>query len=107
VARALAQHLRAEDHVGRLGGEEFLVVLPDTDAEAAARVTDKLRCEAALAAVEHEGERIAVTVSIGVATWAGERPEALLRRADGALYGAKTAGRDRAIAAPASVPRRT
>jgi two-component system cell cycle response regulator len=107
VARALAENLRAEDHLGRLGGEEFLVVLPDTAAAAAARVTDKLRCEAALTVVEHEGERIAVTVSIGVATWRDERPEDLLRRADAALYDAKAAGRDRALAAPATVPRRT
>jgi two-component system cell cycle response regulator len=107
VARALAVNLRAEDHVGRLGGEEFLVVLPDTDRAAAARVTDKLRCEAALTVVEQEGRRIAVTVSIGVATWDDEPPEDLLRRADGALYDAKAAGRDRARAAPATVPRRT
>jgi two-component system, cell cycle response regulator len=107
VARSLAEHLRAEDHLGRLGGEEFLVVLPDTDTTAAERVIGKLRCEAALATVEHEGGRIGVTVSIGVATWGDEPPEELLRRADGALYDAKTAGRDRAMAAPASVPRRT
>src|SRR4051812_38923133 len=107
VARALAEHIRAEDHLGRLGGEEFLVVLPDTDAGAADRVIEKLRCEAAKAEVAHAGEPIAVTVSIGVATWAGEAPEDLLRRADGALYDAKAAGRDRAQAAPATVPRRT
>jgi diguanylate cyclase (GGDEF)-like protein len=107
VARALAENLRAEDHLGRLGGEEFLVVLPDTDATAAARVTDKLRCEAALTVVELGAERVGVTVSMGVATWAGEAPEDLLRRADRALYDAKAAGRDRALAAPATVPRRT
>jgi two-component system cell cycle response regulator len=107
VTRALAQNLRAEDHLGRLGGEEFLVVLPDTDAAAAARVTDKLCREAARTEVEHDGDRIAVTVSIGVATWADEAPEELLRRADRALYDAKAAGRDRALAAPATVPRRT
>jgi two-component system, cell cycle response regulator len=107
VATALGEHLRAEDQIGRLGGEEFLAVLPDTDALAAERVTDKLRCEVALAAVDHEGADLAVTVSIGMATWEGERPEELLRRADEALYAAKAAGRDRALAAPATVPRRT
>jgi two-component system cell cycle response regulator len=107
VATAIAGHLRAEDQLGRLGGEEFLAVLPDTDAPAAQRVTEKLRCEAALAAVAYEGTDLAVTVSIGVATWAGEAPEALLRRADDALYAAKAAGRDRALSAPATVPRRT
>ena len=107
VAAALSDHLRAEDQLGRLGGEEFLVVLGDTDAAAAARVTDKLRCEVARAAVEHEGQELSVTVSIGYATWDGEAPEELLRRADDALYAAKAAGRDRAWGAPATVPRRT
>jgi two-component system, cell cycle response regulator len=107
VATALAGHLRAEDQLGRLGGEEFLAVLPDTDAAAAQRVAEKLRCEVANAVIEHDGLRLAVTVSIGVATWAGESQEQLLRRADVALYAAKAAGRDRALSAPASVPRRT
>jgi two-component system, cell cycle response regulator len=107
VASALTDHLRAEDQLGRLGGEEFLVVLGDTDAAAAARVTEKLRCEVARAAVEHDGRELTVTVSIGRATWEGEAPHELLRRADDALYAAKAAGRDRAVSAPASVPRRT
>jgi two-component system cell cycle response regulator len=108
VARALGGHLRAEDQIGRLGGEEFLVVLPDTDGEAAERVTDKLRCEVAGAPVEHDGHQLGVTVSIGMATWSDdEPPEELLRRADHALYAAKAAGRDRALSAPATVPRRT
>ena len=99
VARALAEHVRAEDHLGRLGGEEFLLLLPDTDAAAAERVTEKLRREVAAAA--------GITVSIGVATWDDEAPEDLLRRADLALYAAKAAGRDRSHSAPATVPRRT
>jgi two-component system cell cycle response regulator len=107
VASALADHLRAEDQLGRLGGEEFLIVLPDTDAGAAERVTEKLRCEVAGTTVAHEGRELSVTVSIGMATWHGEAPEELLRRADEALYAAKAAGRDRALGAPASVPRRT
>ena len=107
VASALADHLRAEDQLGRLGGEEFLVVLPDTDAAAAERVTGKLRCEVARTTVAHEGRELSVTVSIGMATWDEEAPEELLRRADEALYAAKAAGRDRALSAPATVPRRT
>jgi diguanylate cyclase (GGDEF)-like protein len=107
VAKALADHLRAEDQLGRLGGEEFLAVLPDTDDAAAERVTEKLRCEVGRVVVEHDDAEISVTASIGVATWAGEEPAALLRRADDALYAAKAAGRDRALSAPATVPRRT
>jgi two-component system cell cycle response regulator len=107
VATALAEHLRAEDQLGRLGGEEFLVVLPDTHAEAAQRVTEKLRCEVARTRATHGGHELSVTVSIGTATWDGETPEQLLRRADDALYAAKAGGRDRTLSAPASVPRRT
>jgi two-component system cell cycle response regulator len=107
VAGALRGHLRAEDYLGRLGGEEFLIVLPDADAVAAARVTEKLRCEVAETSIEHAGSELRVTVSIGTATWDGEEPEKLLGRADEALYGAKAGGRDRALAAPATVPRRT
>jgi two-component system cell cycle response regulator len=105
---ALRSHLRAEDHLGRLGGEEFLAVLPDTDATAAAAVTERMRAEVAATTVVHEGVPLGVTVSIGVATWEpGEEPEGLLRRADDALYSAKAAGRDRALSAPATVARRT
>jgi two-component system cell cycle response regulator len=107
VAAALRGHLRAEDHLGRLGGEEFLALLPDTDADAAARVTEKLRCEVAGTAVEGGAVPLSVTISIGTATWAGEPPEELLRRADVALYAAKAAGRDRTLSAPATVLRRT
>jgi two-component system, cell cycle response regulator len=97
VARSLRTHLRAEDQIGRLGGEEFLALLPDTDGPAAAAAAEKLR-----ASVEETG----VTVSIGWAVWAGERAEELLARADEALYAAKGAGRDQVSGAPASLPRR-
>jgi diguanylate cyclase (GGDEF)-like protein len=94
AVRAMRARLRAEDHLGRLGGEEFLVVLPDTDAEAALSVAEKLRRHVAAAPGP-----VRVTCSVGVATWAGETPEALLQRADEALYAAKQGGRDRVIAA--------
>ena len=84
-------HLRAEDQLGRLGGEEFLVLLPDTDADAADARRRALRAEVAARAPTP----VPVTVSIGVATWDGEAPEELLHRADEALYAAKDAGRDR------------
>jgi diguanylate cyclase (GGDEF)-like protein len=91
VDKSLRTHLRAEDQLGRLGGEEFLALLGDTSAEAALAAIDKLR-------VDIGG---AVTISAGVATWDGGEPaEALLRRADDALYEAKRGGRDRVLAAP-------
>jgi two-component system cell cycle response regulator len=107
AATAMRGHLRAEDHLGRLGGEEFLAILPDTDVEAAGRVMEKLRCEVAAAPAVHEGRTLRVTASIGTATWDGESPHELLHRADEALYAAKAAGRDRALSAPATVTRRT
>jgi two-component system, cell cycle response regulator len=92
VAKSLRTHLRAEDQLGRLGGEEFLALLGDTDADPALAAIDKLRVDIA-------GE---VTISAGVATWDGEEAaEVLLRRADEALYEAKRTGRDRVLAAPA------
>jgi two-component system, cell cycle response regulator len=108
VTGALRSHLRAEDHLGRLGGEEFLAVLPDTDADAAMAVAERMREDVGGTVVQCAGERLAVTVSLGVATWEpDEPPEQMLRRADDALYAAKSFGRDRAVCAPASVPRRT
>jgi two-component system cell cycle response regulator len=94
AVRALRAHLRAEDQLGRLGGEEFLVLLPDTEAGAAHRVAEKLRTELAAAPTP-----VPVTVSVGIATWEQETPEELLRRADQALYRAKEGGRDRVMAA--------
>jgi two-component system cell cycle response regulator len=94
AAHTLGTHLRAEDQLGRLGGEEFLILLPDTNASAAVHVAEKLRVELAAAPTP-----VPVTVSVGVATWDGEAADELLQRADEALYAAKDAGRDRVMAA--------
>ena len=97
VARAMRDHLRAEDQLGRLGGEEFLAVLPEADANAAGAAAEKLRASV---------EEVGVTVSIGWAAWEGETADELLGRADEALYAAKARGRDCAVGAPATLPRR-
>jgi two-component system, cell cycle response regulator len=106
VASVLREHLRAEDQLGRLGGEEFLALVPDADARVAAAAVEKLRAEVAGLAVEHDGAELGVTISIGWAAWEGESAEELMRRADEALYEAKRSGRDRVEGAPATVQRR-
>jgi diguanylate cyclase (GGDEF)-like protein len=107
VAAAMREHIRAEDQLGRLGGEEFLALLPDVDAPAAAAAAEKLRAEVAALTVRHDGAELAVTISVGWANWDGDASEELLRRADAALYEAKRGGRDRVEGAPATVQRRT
>lgn len=94
AAHAMGTHMRAEDQLGRLGGEEFLALLPDTDAEAAVHMAERVRAEVASAPTP-----VPVTVSVGLATWAGESAEEFLHRADAALYAAKDGGRNRVMAA--------
>ena len=98
VAARLAAACRASDVVGRYGGEEFVLLLPDTTGEGACRVAEKLR-EAVRSAHDLP---CPVTMSAGVASTAdGHLPESglLLRAADDALYAAKAAGRDRVVRA--------
>jgi diguanylate cyclase (GGDEF)-like protein len=95
TARVLDGALRAEDAIGRWGGEEFLVVLPNTNEEGALGATERLR--EALAGDQPEGaraHRLPVTITIGVAEWHHDEMDELVSRADGALYLGKAAGRD-------------
>ena len=94
VAQAMRDRLRAEDYLGRLGGEEFLALLPDVDEPAAGLVADSLRVTVAEHPLEVGGEIIEMTVSAGYAAWRGERPDELLKRSDDAMYRAKAMGRD-------------
>ncbi len=88
--------IRGNDLLGRLGGEEFAVVLPGVSADAAERVAERLRCQIAETPAVHGGRRIALTVSIGVAMCgsADDDIEPVLARADDALYRAKQTGRN-------------
>lgn len=93
VARIAAGSLRGADTVGRMGGEEFVILLPSADGDQAAAVGERVR--AAIASVPADQPALAVTASVGVATLApGESPAALLHRADLALYAAKGSGRN-------------
>ena len=94
LAARLRSRVREEDIVARFGGEEFLIVLPDTGADGAAIAAEDVR--AAVAAQPFPVGRFALplTVSVGWATWRGESLERLVARADRGLYAAKESGRD-------------
>ena len=97
VGALLAGNVRTTDTAGRYGGEEFLVVLPETDPDAAAAVAEKLRQIMSRTQVElPDGEVVSVTLSAGVAGGMGDvlHADALVRDADAALYSAKALGRD-------------
>jgi len=98
VAGALAASLRAGDHVGRFGGEEFLVIMPATTMAQAGTAVERLRARLETLPPLPSGER-PVTASFGVAAWRGDESAAdLVRRADRAMYRAKNAGRNRMVA---------
>ena len=97
--RRLQSDLRAGDVAGRWGGEEFLVLLPDTDLAAALTVAARIRASTSRAPVVADGMPILVTVSGGCAVGRLDVTDELVSRADTALYQAKTAGRNRIVAA--------
>ena len=118
TALVLRSVLRSCDLVGRWGGEEFLALLPETDLAGAAAVAERLRravaadaffdlprLGASVSAEAADATRLRVTISLGVATTekpASSAPDELVRRADAALYEAKTGGKDRVVVAPAA-----
>lgn len=98
VARTIAQSVAGDDVAGRIGGEEFAVLLPETSRPAALVVANRLRAALETQAGGGDGRLPAYTVSIGVATHAaGESFAHLMARADGALYQAKAMGRNRVV----------
>ena len=98
----LASNVRAIDLPCRYGGEEFMVIMPDTRLEDAQRIAERIRRHVAGSPFRVPGgsEPLSVTISIGVATTAGagDTAEALLKRSDEAVYAAKAAGRNTVIA---------
>jgi diguanylate cyclase (GGDEF)-like protein len=93
-------NIRSIDKLGRYGGEEFLLVLPDTPGERAAHILDRLRTIIADLDWSAFSPGLRVTISAGIATLRpDETSESLLARADGALYAAKARGRDRIASA--------
>jgi len=100
-AARLCANVRGTDLACRYGGEEFIVLMPDTDSGAAYAVAERLRHSVELTpfAISRAPGEVAVTISIGIASsfGGGDDPENLLHRADQALYRAKREGRNRVI----------
>lgn len=99
VVGAARGQLRRQDILGRYGGEEFAFVFPETPLDGATEVLERTRGAVESLALTSAGERVPLSVSIGVVAWReGERLDETLRRADDALYEAKGAGRNRVAA---------
>ncbi|MBA2779413.1 GGDEF domain-containing response regulator [Billgrantia kenyensis] len=102
-AEAITGQLRETDIAGRLGGEEFAVVLPETDAVGGRRVAEKLRqAVEAMRVTLEDGTVVQITTSLGLTLMQADdtRPDGALARADGALYRAKREGRNQVVACP-------
>lgn len=107
VAASLGQGLRTQDALGRYGGEEFLVVLPGTDAAGAARLAEHLRQQVEKMVVPWAGQTVHVTISIGVHAQVPSGTatvDAMIDTADQAMYVAKRTGRNRVEVLQAPLP---
>ncbi len=100
VAACLRANLREVDFICRWGGEEFLILLKNCDAEDALQVSEKLRLAIETLVVEYKKELLQVTASFGVSQWRPEElVDALIERADTVLFQAKYIGRNRSLVA--------
>lgn len=96
ISRSIARRLREIDFFGRIGGEEFIFIMPDTTRDQAFVVLEKIRSAIAGTAFNYKNEPMPITLSIGIAQFIeGDRIETALARADAALYSAKSNGRNR------------
>ncbi|KRP72765.1 MULTISPECIES: GGDEF domain-containing protein [Pseudomonas] len=100
IANVLSKRLRPSDFIARFGGEEFVLLMPDSTLADALAVAQVMRAAIEACPFHFKGEPVTITVSMGVAQFQpGERSDMALKRADEALYRAKAAGRNQVQAA--------
>lgn len=98
ISKLLAGHSRETDFVSRFGGEEFVMLLPDTDGESAVIAANKIRSVIEKSAFNSSGKKISITISCGITQFnEADTPEAAFKRADKALYQAKNKGRNQCV----------
>ena len=101
LVKIVKETLRSMDVIARFGGEEFLILLPETTVEAAAQTMTRLQRELTKHFFLHENEKVLITFSAGVALrQPNEEQSALVKRADLAMYEAKKSGKNRVVVAP-------
>jgi two-component system cell cycle response regulator len=100
LGNVLKQGLRADDFLARYGGEEFALIMREVSKRNALQTAERLRKLVETTTFKHEGKKMTVTVSIGVATWPDDRCDSiqnLVKAADKYLYSAKRKGRNRVV----------
>ncbi|UTF59187.1 diguanylate cyclase [Gilvimarinus sp. DA14] len=98
LSSAIGKRLREVDFFGRYGGEEFVIIMPETTAEQALQFLDRIRAAIAKTDFSYREQPLELTVSIGIAQFAAhDTAEAVFERADKALYEAKAAGRNQSL----------
>lgn len=105
LTNVVRQNLRPSDSISRMGGEEFVIIYPDTSLENAADALVRLQRELTRAYFLANDQRLLITFSAGVSEWVpGEDFDVLLKRADEAMYQAKQAGKNKVVSVPAPKP---
>ena len=100
ISQVIKDTMRPSDSVARFGGEEFMILLPDSDAEQGTAVITRLQRELTKRFFLHDNRKLLITFSAGVASYLpGELQSAVISRADSALYRAKRAGKNRVVIA--------
>ena len=98
VSKTLMKLIREIDMVARFGGEEFVMLLPETDGAGAKVVADRIRSKLARTSFRYQDKKLSITISCGLAEFRpGEDPETVFARADQALYQAKDQGRNQCV----------